>query len=283
MILNGDGVMTALTADQTNFYQQNGYLAPIDIFTEDEADALYTDFRRLENDHGKSLLGYGRNNAHQVMPLFDQIAHHPSILDVIERLIGPNILVAGTTLFIKEPEQRGFISWHQDARYNGLKPYNWVTAWLALTEVTKENGCMYMWPESHLEGQRDHVDKYGEDNLLTRGQTVMDVPKDKIVPIELRPGQLSVHHPWVVHGSGHNQSNQRRVGFAIQSYIGTEVEQQFGKTYVQLARGRDDYNFHFLVPRASGLMVSDEVTMWDTANEELRGVLYHDAEKLGKY
>ena len=275
--------MTALTASQVNFYQQNGYLAPIDIFTEDEASKLYTTFRRLENDHGESLLGYGRNNAHQVLPLLDEIAHHPGILDVIESLIGPNILVAGTTLFVKEPEQRGFISWHQDARYNGLKPYNWVTAWLALTEVTKENGCMYMWPQSHLDGQREHVDTYGEDNLLTRGQTVKGVPGDKIAPIELRPGQLSVHHPWVVHGSGHNTSNKRRVGFAIQSYIGTEVEQLFGKTFVQLARGCDNYNHHSLVPRASGVMVDEEVATWHDANQALREVLYHEAEKLGKY
>ena len=275
--------MTALTADETNFYQQNGYLAPIDIFTEDEANALYTTFRNLENDHGDALRGYGRNNVHQVLPLFDQIAHHPRILDIIESLIGPNILVAGTTLFIKEPEQRGFISWHQDARYNGLRPYNWVTAWLALNEVTTENGCMYMWPESHLVGQRDHVDTYGDDNLLTRGQTIMDVPNDKIVPIELRPGQLSVHHPWVVHGSGHNTSKKRRVGLAIQSYIGTEVEQLLGETFVQLARGCDDYNHHFLVPRASGVMIADEVAMWHGANHALRGILYHEAEKLGKY
>lgn len=275
--------MTALTADQANLYQQNGYLAPIEIFTEDEAGKLYTTFQQLENDHGESLLGYGRNNAHQVLPLFDWIAHHPSILDVIESLIGPNILVAGTTLFVKEPEQRGFISWHQDARYNGLKPYNWVTAWLALTEVTKENGCMYMWPESHLDGQRDHVDTYGEDNLLTRGQTVMDVPKDKIVPIELRPGQLSVHHPWVVHGSGHNTSNKRRVGLAIQSYIGTEVEQLLGETFVQLARGTDDYNHHFWVPRTSGVMVDEEVALWHDANKALRKVLYQGAERLGAY
>jgi non-heme Fe2+,alpha-ketoglutarate-dependent halogenase len=275
--------MTALTADETNFYQQNGYLAPIDIFTEDEANALYTTFRNLENDHGDALRGYGRNNVHQVLPLFDQIAHHPRILDIIESLIGPNILVAGTTLFIKEPEQRGFISWHQDARYNGLRPYNWVTAWLALNEVTTENGCMYMWPESHLVGQRDHVDTYGDDNLLTRGQTIMGVPKDKIVPIELRPGQLSVHHPWVVHGSGHNTSKKRRVGLAIQSYIGTEVEQLLGETFVQLARGCDDYNHHFIVPRASGVMVDDEVAMWHGANHALREVLYHEAEKLGRY
>ena len=114
--------MTALTTEQTNFYQQNGYLAPIDIFNEDEATVLYATFQQLENEYGEELRGYGRNNVHQVLPLFDQVAHYPRILDVIESLIGPNILVAGTTLFIKEPEQRGFISWHQDARYNGLKP-----------------------------------------------------------------------------------------------------------------------------------------------------------------
>ncbi len=275
--------MAALTGDQVNFYQRNGYLAPIDIFTEDEAGALYKTFQNVEKDYGEALGGYGRNNAHQVVPIFDQIAHHPHILDAIESLIGGNILVAGTTLFIKEPEQRGFISWHQDARYNGLKPYNWVTAWLALTEVTMENGCMYMWPESHLVGQREHMDTYDDDNLLTRGQTVVDVPEDKMIPIELRPGQLSVHHPWVVHGSGHNSSNKRRVGFAIQSYIGAEVEQHLGKTYAQLARGRDDYNHHFLVQRASGVMVDDDVVMWHAANQELRGVLYSGAEKLGKY
>jgi len=275
--------MTALTTDQTTFYQQNGYLAPIEIFTEDEAVSLFATFQQPEKDYGEVLQGYGRNNSHQVLPLFDQIAHHPRILDVIESLIGPNILVAGTTLFVKEPEQRGFISWHQDALYNGLRPCNWTTAWLALTDVTTENGCMYMWPESHLLGQRSHVDTFGDDNLLTRGQTVMNVPEDEIVPIELRSGQLSVHHPWVVHGSGHNTSNKRRVGLAIQSYIGTEVEQILGKTFVQLARGRDDYNHHYLVQRASGVMVDEEVVTWHDANRALRKVLYHDAEKLGKY
>ena len=140
-----------------------------------------------------------------------------------------------------------------------------------------------MWPESHLMGQRDHVDTYGDDNLLSRGQTVMDVPENKVVPVELRPGQLSVHHPWVVHGSGHNTSDKRRVGFAIQSYIGSDVEQHLGNTFVQLARGRDDYGYHYLVPRAPGVTVDDEVAMWRTANQQLRAVLYNDAEKIGKY
>jgi len=163
-----------------------------------------------------------------------------------------------------------------------VKSFNWVTAWLALTEVTKENGCIYIWPQSHLSGQREHVDTYGEHNLLTRVQTVEGVPEDQIVPIELRPGQLSFITQ-IVHGSGHNTSNKRRFGFAIQSSIGTEAEQLVGKTFVQLARGCDNYNHNSLVPRASGVMVDEEVATWHDANQALREVLYHEAEKLGKY
>ena len=193
--------MGKLTFAEVKFYEKNGFLAPIDIFSEKEANEYRDELEKLEKKYPRELEGYNRNNVHQAATVFDKIAHCPKILDVVESVIGPNILVAGTTLFIKEPEKRGFISWHQDARYNGLKPYSWVTAWLALSNVTPENGCMYMWPGSHLHGQLDHEDTYGKDNLLTRGQTVMDVPEEELVPINLRSGQLSIHHPWVVHGS----------------------------------------------------------------------------------
>ena len=168
---------------------------PINILSEKEATSFHEELQSIESKYGSDLTGLGRNNTHQVIPFIDQLAHNPKILDVVQSILGQNILVAGTTLFIKEPEQAGFISWHQDVKYNGLKPYNWVTAWLALTEVTVENGCMYMWPGSHIDGEREHDDTYGEDNLLTRGQTVANVPEKETVAIELKPGQLSLHHP----------------------------------------------------------------------------------------
>jgi non-heme Fe2+,alpha-ketoglutarate-dependent halogenase len=161
--------MPALSLEQISFYNQNGYVAPIDIFTPEEAAELRAELEALEASHPDAVAGRNRNNVHYVTPLFDRIAHNPKILDAVESLIGSNILVGGTTLFVKEPEQKGFISWHQDARYIGLEPFNWVTAWLALSDVKTENGCMYMWEGSHHAGQRDHVDTYGKDNLLTRG------------------------------------------------------------------------------------------------------------------
>ena len=275
--------MVKLSTDQIDFYHAHGYIAPIDVFSEDEALALRHELEALERDHPEAVAGKNRNNVHYVTPLFDRIAHHPKILDAVESLIGANILVAGTTLFVKEPEQKGFISWHQDARYIGLEPYNWATAWLALSNVTTENGCMYMWPNSHHQGQKDHVDTYGEDNLLTRGQTVMDVPEDEIVPIELKPGQLSIHHPWVVHGSGHNLSSERRIGFAIQSYIGTDVDQVLGEIYVQQARGEDPQGYHQHTPRPNGIMQDKDVKFRDQANAALQDIMYSGAKKIGKY
>jgi non-heme Fe2+,alpha-ketoglutarate-dependent halogenase len=278
-----ESVMPGLSAEEVQFYQKNGYISPINILSEKEAISFHEELQSIESKYGSDLTGLGRNNTHQVIPFIDQLAHHPKILDVVQSIIGQNILVAGTTLFIKEPEQAGFISWHQDAKYNGLKPYNWVTAWLALTEVNVENGCMYMWPGSHIDGERDHEDTYGKDNLLTRGQTVANVPDNETVAIELKPGQLSLHHPWIVHGSGQNTSQKRRVGLAIQSYISTDVEQVHGETFVQLGRGIDECNHHPHVMRNSGLMVEPEVEYWKKANKALQGVLYHGAKKLGKF
>ena len=275
--------MSGLTKEQIEFYHEQGYIAPLDVFTAQEAAEMRSELERLEKSHPNAVTGRNRNNVHYVTPLFDRIAHHPKILDYVESIIGANILVCGTTLFIKEPEQRGFISWHQDAKYIGLEPYNWVTGWLALTDVSVENGCMYMWPGSHKVGELDHLDTFGKDNLLTRGQTVQNVPDDKTVPLVMRAGQFSLHHPWVVHGSGHNVSNDRRIGFAIQSYIGTDVDEVLGDIYVQQARGVDRNKYHTHTPRPTALMERQDVEFRDRANEALKEIFYKGAKQVGNY
>ena len=224
--------LKSFSAEDMKFYHDDGYISPITILSEKEAICSHRELQSMRPDMGQ-ICWFGPQQHPSSDTVHRSISASSKILYVIQSIIGPNILVAGTTLFIKEPEQAGFISWHQDAKYNGLKHYNWVTAWLALTEVNAENGCMYMWPGSHIDGEREHDDTYGESNLLTREQTVANVPHNETVAIELKPGQLSLHHPWVVHGSGQNNSKKRRVGLDIQSYLATDVEQLFGETYVQ--------------------------------------------------
>jgi len=275
--------MTSLTSKQLKDYEDYGFVAPIDVLTLDEANEIKTEIEKIENRWPGALNGLGRNYAHMISPIFDKVCHNSKILDAVESIIGKDILVGGTTLFIKDPDNKGFVSWHQDAKYIGFEPHNWVTAWLAITDANEENGCMRMWSGTHKEKIREHKDTFNKSNLLTRGQTVQNVPLEKTIPNELKAGQLSLHHPMIVHGSTPNRSNSRRVGFVIQSYIGTNVDQVIGKVYVQQARGTDKFKYHQHTKRPVELMSKKDVALRKKANEELSKIFYSGANAKGKY
>ena len=142
---------------------------------------------------------------------------------------------------------------------------------------------MRMWAGTHKEKIREHKDTFNESNLLTRGQTIQNVPLDKTIPNELKAGQLSLHHPLIVHGSTPNRSNSRRIGFVIQSYIGANVDQVIGKVYVQQARGTDTFKYHEHKKRPVELMNEMDVALRIKANEELSKIFYSGAKEKGKY
>ena len=275
--------MSSLNEKQLKDYEDHGFVAPINVLTLEEAIKIKEEIEYIEKKWPDELIGLGRNNVHYISPIFDQVCHNSKILDAVESIIGKDILVGGTTLFIKDPDKKGFVSWHQDAKYIGFEPHNWVTAWLAITDANEENGCMRMWSGSHKEKIKKHKDTFNENNLLTRGQTVQNVPLEDTTPNILKAGQLSLHHPMIVHGSGSNKSNTRRIGFVIQSYIGTNVDQVIGKVYVQQARGKDNFKYHEHTKRPSELMSKEDINIRIKANNELSKIFYNDAKKQGKY
>ena len=275
--------MSSLNEKQLKDYEDHGFVAPINVLTLEEATKIKEEIEYIEKKWPDELIGLGRNNVHYISPIFDQVCHNFKILDAVESIIGKNILVGGTTLFIKDPDKKGFVSWHQDAKYIGFEPHNWVTAWLAITDANEENGCMRMWSGSHKEKIKEHKDTFNENNLLTRGQTVQNIPLEDTTPNILKAGQLSLHHPMIVHGSGSNKSNTRRIGFVIQSYIGTNVDQVIGKVYVQQARGKDNFKYHEHTKRPSELMSKEDINIRIKANNELSKIFYNDAKKQGKY
>jgi len=275
--------MTYLTSNQLKQYNDEGYVAPLNILSKDEANEIKNEIEFIENKWTKELEDSGRNYVHLISPVFDKISHNEKILNAVESIIGKNILICGTTLFIKNPSEKGFVSFHQDARYIGLEPYNWVTAWIAVTDTNKENGCMRMWSGSHKDGLKDHNQKFDKDNLLTRGQTVENVPLKETKPVELKAGQMSLHHPKIVHGSDINKSKDRRIGFVIQSYIGSDVDQVLGKMYVQKARGEDNFKYHEYASRAKKLMDPKDIETRKKANNELNKIFYSGSKKIGKY
>ena len=275
--------MTGLTEEQLDHYKNKGYVSPVNALTYVEAKEIRDEIEKIEKNWPGALEGLNRNYIHLLSPIFNKVCLNKNILDAVESIIGQNILICGTTLFIKNPNEKGFVSFHQDAKYIGLEPHNWVTVWLAVTDANEKNGCMRMLSGSHKEDLKYHEQKFDENNLLTRGQTIKDISLDKTDAIILEAGQISLHHPKIVHGSGLNYSNDRRIGFVIQSYIGTNVKQVIGKMFVQKARGDDRYKFHEYSKIPLKLMGENEIESHNKANEELSKIFYTGSAKKGKF
>jgi len=231
-----------LSPEAVAFYQSHGYYAPVPVLSREETAALRGKLEAHEAAHGR-LRGPLRHKSHLLFTWLDELIRHPGILDAVEDLIGPNILVWGSSFFTKEARDPGYVSWHQDSTYWGLEPPEIVTAWVALSESTAENGAMRVIPGSHLLDQVPHRDTFAEANLLSRGQEIaVEVDEAKARMLELQPGEMSLHHVRLIHGSDPNPSDKRRIGFAIR-YLPTHVRQVAGThDSATLVRGVDRFS-----------------------------------------
>jgi chlorinating enzyme len=146
-----------LSAADIAQYARDGFLSPNRALTPGQAATCREQLAAFEGAIGGPLTAdetsRHRSRTHVLLPWVHGLVSHPSILDAVESLIGPNILVFTSTWFIKEPESAAIAAWHQDATYFGLRPHLHVTAWLALTDATADNGCMEFLPGSHARGQ----------------------------------------------------------------------------------------------------------------------------------
>jgi non-heme Fe2+,alpha-ketoglutarate-dependent halogenase len=246
--------MTGLSQAAIRQYQGNGYFSPIQVLSPAQADGYR---RKLEANEASGRLPAGglRSKSHLLLTWVDEIVRHSRVLDAVESIVGPDILVWGTSFFIKEPRNRSFVSWHQDLTYWGLEPADIVTAWIALSASTSRNGAMRVIPGTHTTEVVPHKDTFAADNLLSRGQEIgAEVDDAKAVTLELEPGEMSLHHVKLVHGSEPNPSDTRRIGLAIR-YIPTNVRQTAGMTdSAMLVRGVDVFgHFHAEEPPLADL------------------------------
>jgi ectoine hydroxylase-related dioxygenase (phytanoyl-CoA dioxygenase family) len=226
-----------LSDEQIHQYHEQGFVSPIDVISEYEAGLYLERFQEAEHNHPEMAHPHKRNNIHLSYKCLDELAHHPVVLDAVEDIIGQDFALWATVLFCKEPSSPHYVSWHQDATYMGMSSAEFVTPWLALTPSNTSTGCMQMIPGSHLGEIYDHEDTYAEDNILTRGQVVKNIDETHAVDLILKPGQMSLHHGKVVHGSRPNTSNSRRIGFAMQSFMPPDIRQLMGKNLWLNIRG----------------------------------------------
>lgn len=223
-------------------YVRDGCLHPLRIMSAGEAAGHRQRLESAEAVHGNM---HYRTKPYLLLTSAAEISRHPVLLDAVEALLGPDILMVDSAYVIKEPRDPRFVSWHQDLTYWGLDSSEVLTAWVALSHSRVDNGCMRFIPGSHRNGKRPHEDTHDSENILHRGQRISDaVDEEDAVDIVLEPGEVSLHHGWVMHASHANTSGERRIGLTIQ-YAATSVRQVIADNEsATLVRGVDDYG-HF--------------------------------------
>lgn len=261
--------MPELDETQRAAYARDGYLAGIPVLTPGRAAAVRAEIEALEREHAAGVAGrpvgsFMRVNGHVVMPFMAELARTPAILDAVESILGPNLLAWSVELFIKEPGTHKIVSWHQDLTYWGMgETDDEVTAWVALTDVTVEAGCMRFLPGSHKGAIVPHVDTFAENNLLSRGQEIAGVDESRAVHGPLKPGEMSLHHGRCFHASGPNLSGGRRIGLVIRYVTPAVREQAGGRDYAMLVRGVDDFGGWTNIAGARAVLHPADIALYD--------------------
>lgn len=211
-----------LTAEQIASYRDDGFCFPVPVLTSGEVLDCRADLERYEAEIGQPLDFPEKSKPHLLFRWADQVAHHPAVLDAVEDLIGPDILLYHITLWTKEAGSPAYVLWHQDGAYFFLEPAEQVTAWVALSDAPVAAGCMHVLPGTHKGPWRPHEDDLGPDNMIKRGQGIPDIEDATGVPMPLKAGEMSLHHTKLIHASGGNGHSDRRIGVGL-SYIPAHV------------------------------------------------------------
>lgn len=236
---------TTIASEVAQAFREDGFYFPVDLMSEVEAARHRDRLSAFEAQHGPM---HYRIKPYLIFKSAFEIATQAKLLDAVESVLGPDILLWDCSYVIKEPRSEDFVSWHQDLPYWGLEmesDYDLVSVWVALTPATQSNGSIRFVRGSHKHGTYAKVDTYDEQNILHRGQTITDEFDDStIAKMELAAGQASLHQGWTVHSSGPNVSVARRIGI-VMNYVKPSVKQVVGDyESATLLRGEDNYG-HF--------------------------------------
>jgi hypothetical protein len=274
-------MLKALSTEALRQFREEGYYSPVDILSPEEVRDYRARIEAFEAAQGQPVNGLQRNKTHLLFKWLDDLIRDDRIVDVMEDILGPDILCWNTLCWTKEPGSGQYVSWHQDSQYWGLAGGDVVTAWLAFSDASEEAGCMRVMPGTHLGPPLKHEDLYHGDNMLTRGQEITQgIDEDKSVLMPLKPGQMSLHNIRLAHASGPNLSNDRRVGISLH-YMPAKAMQSVGQwDSAALVRGEDRFNHFEHTPRVKSDLDPDAVAYHAKAAEAVRQVLYHGAEEM---
>ena len=195
-------------------FEREGVVYPIPVLSPEKISFYLTCFSEIEDLLGRPIKRMGNPALHFSWAY--RLATESSVLDAVEEILGSDLLISGTLIFCKYPQDPAFVAWHQDTFYSNLDLTPSVSAWIALLDSTSENGCMRVVPGSHLRGTLIHQETRAPDNLLRRGEEIqVDVQEADAIDLVLSAGEMSLHHHAIIHGSRPNRSDTKRLGFIV--------------------------------------------------------------------
>lgn len=253
-----------LSVEQINQYERDGVVFPVCVLSPSEAAKFRTAFEELEAQLGGRLSYAGWPHLH--FPWAYELATHPAIADAVEGVLGPDVVILSSLLLCKYPRDPDFASWHQDGTYSGTHRVPSTSAWIALGESTAENGCMRVLPGSHRQGMHSHTNTYAKNNILKRGpQIEMEVDESQARDVCLQPGEMSLHHNNIVHGSNPNRAESKRIGFIVR-FTTTDVKQAVAPV-IQVRGQKDCRHLTHLQEPPQGTL-RKQIAAWTAFNRE---------------
>ena len=273
--------MVCATENLADRYSRDGFVFPVDALCEAEARAVRADLEQAEAElaDDPERLALLRSYPDRLLPSFDRMIRNPRLVEAAMQILGLDLLVWSSGLFIKEAHSPNIVTWHQDLTYWGLDESDEMTAWVALSPSTVTSGCMRFVPGSHGNRQLPHLDTFAQHNLLSRGQEVaVEVDDSEGVNVVLQTGQASLHHGHLFHSSGPNQTGDRRIGAAVR-YIKPSMQQRSGdRSLVAHVSGVDDFGHFTVAGPPRGWLEEEDFALCRADSAIKRRVLYEGAD-----
>jgi len=212
-----------LSQSEIDTYHQEGLVIPNFKLPPAKLDRLREGLEQLIKDNPKvrseklisANISEDSSEGVRGNKVFFEIATDPDLLDMAECLIGPDMILWGAQVFCKPPGDGKEVPWHQDGQYWPIRPLATCTVWVAIDDVTRENGAMRYIPGSHKAGIFQHYTDPSDALVLHQVVASGHVDEAKAKEDTLEAGQLSLHDVYLVHGSPANRSNKRRAGLAM--------------------------------------------------------------------
>jgi len=214
-------------------YESQGYVSPLPVLNSAEIETYRGHLLKLLDGYQWKLDAVNRHKPHLYLKWANDLGRHPNILGPVTQILGPDVLLWYSVIFVKPPKSTAYVPWHQDSTYWAMNDEQGLTAWVALSDVTPENGCVQILPGTHKLENIKHTIHNTKDNLLHRGQMIKDLDTTGAKNLNLRAGEMSIHELRTLHASGPNPTDGPRLGIAFRYIPATN----YPRTLKWLKRG----------------------------------------------